>query len=217
MSLLLFLDYCGVAVFAATGALAASRKQLDIIGFIFLGVLTGIGGGTIRDVILGQTPVFWVVQPAYLTVAALTAVAIYLSAHKVWSRYVWLLWLDAIGLAAYSVIGAAKGLALGVPPLIAVVTGVMTATFGGILRDIVAGEPSVLLRPEIYVTSALCGAAAYVLAISAGTPAEAAAIGAAILAFLVRGGALAFGWKFPVYKTRPGREPDEVVKNRRKK
>jgi uncharacterized membrane protein YeiH len=216
MSLLQFLDYCGVAVFAATGALAASRKQLDIIGFIFLGVLTGIGGGTIRDVILGQTPVFWVVQPAYLIVATLTAVAIYFLAHTVWSRYVWLLWLDAIGLAAYCVIGAAKGLALGVPPLIAVVTGFMTATFGGILRDMVAGEPSVLLRPEIYVTAALAGSSTYVLAISAGSPAEAAAIGAAILAFLVRGGALAFGWKFPVYRARAGREPDEVVKGRKR-
>jgi uncharacterized membrane protein YeiH len=216
MSLLQFLDYCGVAVFAATGALAASRKQLDIIGFVFLGVLTGIGGGTLRDVILGQTPVFWVVQPAYLTVATLTAVAIYFLAHRVWSRYIWLLWLDAIGLAAYCVIGAAKGLALGVPPLIAVVTGVMTATFGGILRDIVAGEPSVLLRPEIYVTAALAGSSAYVLAISAGTPGEAAAIGAAVLAFLVRGGALAFGWKFRVYKARPGRTPDEVAKERKR-
>ena len=216
MSLLQLLDYCGVAVFAATGALAASRKQLDIIGFVFLGVLTGIGGGTIRDVILGATPVFWVKEPGYLIAASVTAVAIYFLAHRVWSRYVWLLWLDAIGLAAYCVIGAAKGLALGVPPLIAVVTGVMTATFGGILRDMVAGEPSVLLRPEIYVTSALAGASAYVLAIGAGTPSEAAAIGAAVLAFLVRGGALAFGWTFPVYKARPGREPDEVVKRRKR-
>lgn len=215
MTLLQFLDYCGVAVFAATGALAASRKQLDIIGFIFLAVLTGVGGGTLRDVILGQTPVFWVTQPGYLTVATVTAVLIYFTAHRVWSRYLWLLWLDAIGLAAYCVIGAAKGLALGVPPLIAIVTGVMTATFGGILRDMVAGEPSVLLRPEIYVTAALAGASAYVLAVGAGTPGEAAAVGAAVLAFLVRGGALAFGWKFRVYRARPGREPDEVVKPRR--
>ncbi len=216
MTLLQFLDYCGVAVFAATGALAASRKQLDIIGFVFLAILTGIGGGTVRDLILGATPVFWVGQPGYLTVATVTAVLVYFTAHRVWSRYVVLLWLDAIGLAAYCVIGAAKGLALGAPPLIAVVTGVMTATFGGILRDIVAGEPSVLLRPEIYVTAALTGSATYVLAIGAGTPAEAAAVGAAILAFLVRGGALAFGWKFPVYRARAGREPEEIERLRKR-
>ncbi len=216
MTLLQFLDYCGVAVFAATGALAASRKQLDIIGFVFLAILTGIGGGTVRDLILGATPVFWVGQPGYLTVATATAVLVYFTAHRVWSRYVVLLWLDAIGLSAYCVIGAAKGLALGVPSLIAVVTGVMTATFGGILRDIVAGEPSVLLRPEIYVTAALTGSASYVLAIGAGTPAEAAAVGAAILALLVRGGALAFGWKFPVYRARAGREPEEIERLRKK-
>ncbi len=216
MTLLQFLDFCGVAVFAATGALAASRKQLDIIGFIFLGILTGVGGGTVRDLILGATPVFWVGQPGYLTVATVTAVLVYFTAHRVWSRYVVLLWLDAIGLAAYCVIGAAKGLALGAPPLIAVVTGVMTATFGGILRDIVAGEPSVLLRPEIYVTAALTGSATYVLAIGAGTPAGAAAVGAAILAFLVRGGALAFGWKFPVYRARAGRQPEEIERLRKR-
>jgi uncharacterized membrane protein YeiH len=216
MSLLQFLDYCGVAVFAATGALAASRKQLDIIGFVFLAILTGIGGGTVRDLILGATPVFWVGQPGYLTVATATAVLVYFTAHRVWSRYIVLLWLDAIGLAAYSVIGAAKGLALGVPPLIAVVTGVMTATFGGILRDIVAGEPSVLLRPEIYVTAALTGSAVYVVLANLDVPNALATLAAMAAAFAVRGGALAFGWTFPVYKARAGREPEEIERLRKK-
>jgi Glycine transporter len=137
MTILQLLDYAGVAVFAATGALAASRRQMDMIGFIFLAIVTGVGGGTLRDLILGETPVFWVKEPNYLIVAAATAIIVYFTAHLVWSRYVWLLWLDAVGLSAYCVIGAAKGLALGVPAPIAVVTGVMTATFGGILRDIV--------------------------------------------------------------------------------
>ena len=214
MSLIQFLDYCGIAVFAATGALAASRKQLDIIGFIFLGVMAAVGGGTVRDLILGATPVFWVTQPGYLTVAVATAVAVYFTAHLVWSRYLVLVWLDAIGLAAYCVIGAAKGLALGVAAPIAIVTGIMTATFGGILRDILSGEPSVLMRPEIYVTAALAGSTVYVVALSAGTPEAAAAVAGAVIAFLVRGGALAFGWKFPVYHARPGRAPDEVLKPR---
>ena len=210
MNLLQLLDYAGVAVFAATGALAASRKQLDIIGFIFLAILASVGGGTVRDVVLGQTPVFWVSQPGYLLVASATAILVYFTAHLVWSRYLWLLWLDTIGLAAYCVIGAAKGLALGVPAPIAVVAGVMTATFGGILRDIVAGEPSVLMRPEIYVTAALAGASIYTLLISAGVPAGIAVIIAVACAFIVRGGALYFGWKFPTYKARAGREPEEV-------
>jgi uncharacterized membrane protein YeiH len=210
MSLLQLLDYAGVAVFAATGALAASRKQIDLIGFIFLAIVTGVGGGTVRDVILGQTPVFWVRQPDYLIVATATAVIVYFTAHLVWSRYLWLLWLDAIGLGAYCVIGAAKGLALGFSAPIAVVTGIITATFGGILRDIVTGEPSVLMRREIYVTAALLGASVYTLLHQYGAPELWAALAAAACAFLLRGGALHFGWTFPVYRARAGRTPEEV-------
>lgn len=219
MNLLQLLDYAGVAVFAATGALAASRKQLDVIGFIFLAILASVGGGTVRDVVLGQMPVFWVSQPGYLLVATATAVLVYFTAHLVWSRYLWLLWLDTIGLSAYCVIGAAKGLALGVPAPIAVVAGVMTATFGGILRDIVAGEPSVLMRPEIYVSAAVVGAAIYTALIYAGVPAGIAVVIGVASAFIVRGGALHFGWKFPTYKARAGRgldEVDEILKTKKK-
>jgi uncharacterized membrane protein YeiH len=210
MTLLQLLDYAGVAVFAATGALAASRKQIDLIGFIFLAIVTGVGGGTLRDVILGQTPVFWVREPGYLIVATATAIVVYITAHLVWSRYLWLLWLDAIGLGAYCVIGAAKGLALGFSAPIAVVTGIMTATFGGILRDIVTGEPSVLMRREIYVTAALLGASVFTLLSQTGLADVWAAPIAAAAAFLLRGGALHFGWTFPVYRTREGRTPEEV-------
>lgn len=217
MTILQLLDYAGVAVFAATGALAASRKQIDIIGFIFLAIVTGVGGGTLRDIILGATPVFWVVQPGYLIVAAATAVIVYFTAHLVWSRYLWLLWLDTIGLSAYCVIGAAKGLALGVPAPIAVVTGVMTATFGGILRDIVTGEPSVLMRREIYVTAALIGASCYTILNEINAPVLPATLISALAAFMVRGGALHFGWKFPVYRARAGRTPEEVSEQKKLK
>jgi uncharacterized membrane protein YeiH len=215
MTILQLLDYAGVAVFAATGALAASRRQMDLIGFIFLAIVTGVGGGTLRDVILGRLPVFWVGEPAFLIAAAATAVIVYFTAHLVWSRYVWLLWLDAVGLSAYCVIGAAKGLALGAPAPIAVVTGVMTATFGGILRDIVTGEPSVLMRREIYLTAALAGASAYTLLAQIGAPSAPAILVSALAAFLVRGGALHFGWKFPVYRARRGRTAEEVAEEKK--
>jgi uncharacterized membrane protein YeiH len=217
MTILQLLDYSGVAVFAATGALAASRRQMDMIGFIFLAIVTGVGGGTLRDLVLGDLPVFWVDEPAFLIVAAATAVMVHFTAHLVWSRYVWLLWLDAIGISAYCVIGAAKGLALGVPAPIAVVTGIMTATFGGILRDIVTGEPSVLMRREIYLTAALAGASLYVVLHLFGAPALPATLVSALAAFAVRGGALHFGWQFPVYRARAGRQQDDVVKRRRPK
>ena len=105
-----FLDYIGVAVFAATGALVASRKQLDLLGFVWFAAFTGIGGGTLRDLVLGQTPVFWVKEPFYLIVCALIGLIVFFTAHLVESRYRVLLWLDAVGIAAYCVMGAAKGL-----------------------------------------------------------------------------------------------------------
>lgn len=209
MNPILLLDYAGVAVFAATGALAASRKQLDVIGFLFLANVTGIGGGTFRDLILDQ-PVFWVANPAYVQVCSAIAVLVFFTAHLVELRYRLLLWLDAVGLSAYAVMGAAKGLAATGSPTIAIITGMLTATFGGILRDLLTGEPSVLLKPEIYVTSAMAGAAVFTAADLVGLPTPISAITAFAVAFLIRAGAIRFGWSFPAYRSRPGRRPEDI-------
>jgi uncharacterized membrane protein YeiH len=211
MNLLQFLDYSAIALFAATGALSASRKQRDLIGFIFLAALTGIGGGTCRDVILGQFPIAWVGNPDYLLVCVVVGIVVYFTAHLFESRYRLLLWFDAVGMSAYSALGAAKGLAVSGSPVVAIVTGMLTATFGGILRDIVAGEPSVLLRPEIYVSAALVGAGVYTGAERLGFGQGICFLVAMLAAFVIRGGALKFGWTFPVYKARPGRDPDDVM------
>ncbi|GCA48196.1 MULTISPECIES: trimeric intracellular cation channel family protein [Sinorhizobium] len=211
MPILEFLDYAGVAIFAATGALSASRKQLDIIGYLFLASATGIGGGTIRDLVLGATPVFWVVNPNFIIVCAAVAVAVFLTSHLLESRYRMLVWLDALGLSAYCVMGAAKGLAATGSPIVALVTGALTATFGGVLRDLLAGEPSVLLRPEIYVSAALIGAGAFVLASLVGLPLVAASALGVVTAFAVRGGALRYGWTLPTGKAGPGRDPKDVM------
>ncbi|MFC3723228.1 trimeric intracellular cation channel family protein [Neoaquamicrobium sediminum] len=209
MDQIIFLDYAGVAVFAATGALAASRKELDVIGFLFLASVTGVGGGTFRDLIL-DVPVFWVQNHDYLLVCAAIAVAVYFSAHLIESRYRLLLWLDAVGLAAYCVFGAWKGLVVTGSAMVAIVMGMLTATFGGILRDILSGEPSVLLRPEIYVTSAMAGAVTFTVLDIAGLPLLLSAAPAFLVAFAIRGGALRFGWSFPPYKSRPGRRPEDI-------
>ncbi|AEH86265.1 MULTISPECIES: trimeric intracellular cation channel family protein [Mesorhizobium] len=203
------LDYAGIAVFAATGALAASRKQLDVIGFLFLASVTGIGGGTFRDLIL-NVPVFWVGNRDYVLICAVVAVLVFFTAHRVESRYRLLLWLDAVGLAAFSVMGAAKGLAITGSPVVSIITGMLTATFGGILRDLLAGEPSVLLKPEIYVTAALAGAAIFTLGDVAGLPQLVSGLAGFAVALAVRGGALRFGWAFPSYKSRPGRRPEDI-------
>jgi uncharacterized membrane protein YeiH len=209
MSPLQLLDYACMAVCAATGALAASRRQVDMLGFVFLAIITGVGGGTLRDITLGAAPVFWVRQPEYLVVAAAAAVIVYFSAHLIWPRYLWLLWLDNIALSVYCVFGAAKGLELGAPAPIAVVAGVMTATIGGILRDIVIGQPSALMQREIYITAALAGAGVYTILSVFGAPIVTAALIAFLAAFTVRGGALCYGWKFPTFCSRAGRMPDE--------
>jgi uncharacterized membrane protein YeiH len=209
MNPILILDYAGIAVFAATGALAASRKQVDMIGFLFFAAITGIGGGTVRDLVL-DVPVFWVANPDYLVICVVTAVIVYFTAHLFESRYKLLLWLDAIGLAAYCVFGAWKAYSVTGSPVIAVVMGVITASFGGILRDQMAGEPNILLQREIYITAALVGSAAYTGLAMAGLPVMAAALPAALAAFAIRGGALKFGWSFPPYKARPGRKPEDI-------
>ena len=194
-----FLDYAGVAVFAATGALAAARKRMDIIGFLFLASITGVGGGTLRDLILGLTPVFWVRDSFNLIVCAATAFIMYLAARSVSHRYKLLLWLDAIGLSAYAVLGAEIGLNSGAEGIVAIITGVMTATFGGIIRDVVSHEPTILLSREIYITAAMTGATAHVVLVHFGVDNFISAMIAASIAFILRGGAMRFGWTLPAY------------------
>ena len=116
------LDFAGVAVFAATGALAAAREKHDLVTFAFFGAITGVGGGTLRDLLIGA-PVFWVQDWRYIAVCVLAATAFWMLGARTW-RFRALLWLDAVGLAAYGVMGAAKAASYGVAPLICVVMGV---------------------------------------------------------------------------------------------
>lgn len=208
-SLLAGLDLIAVAVFALTGALVASRKQMDVVGFLWLGIITAVGGGTVRDLLLG-VPVFWIRQPAYVVVSIVASFAVYFGAHLVHSRYRLILWLDAVGLALVTIAGTAKGLDAGAGPVNAVVMGVITAAAGGIIRDILGHEPSIILRKEIYVTAAVAGAVVYVGAIGLGGGRPAATVLGILFAFGVRGMAIARGWSLPTYRARPGREPDDV-------
>lgn len=204
---LILFDYAGVVLFAATGALTASRRQLDMIGFVFLATLTGIGGGSVRDVVLGQ-PIFWVEQPLYLTACVVTAIAVYGTAHLLESRYNVLQWLDASALALFSVLGAYKGFLVTDSTIIAILTGAMTSTLGGILRDILAGEPNAVTRQEIYVSAAVIGAAVYVSLRNLGMEGIVPALAGGLASFGLRAGALAFGWILPRYHPKPGRPPD---------
>ncbi len=188
-------DYLGVGVFAVTGALAAARSRHDVVTFAAFAIVTGVGGGTLRDLLIGM-PVFWVHASGYLYVCLAAAGAVWLLGGQHW-RSDALIWLDAVGLAAYGVLGAAKALAAGVPPPVAVVMGTLTATFGGILRDLFAGEPSVLLRREIYISAAVLAATVFVAADSLGLDAVLAGLVAFCAGFVLRAGAIVRGWTLP--------------------
>ena len=189
------LDYLGVAVFAITGALAAARSRHDVITFAAFAILTGIGGGTLRDLLIG-VPVFWVHRSGYIYVCLAAAGAVWLLGEQRW-RSSALAWFDAVGLAAYAVLGAAKALGVGVSPPVAVVMGTLTATFGGIMRDLIAGQPSVLLKREIYITAAVLAATVFVAATTLGLEPNIAAVVGFAAGFGLRAGAIAFGWALP--------------------
>lgn len=206
MTLLAFLDYASVFIFALTGALVASRKQLDLVGFAFVACLTAVGGGTLRDVLLDRNPIFWIAQPAYIGVACAAALIVFLTAHRFESRLKALIWLDSLALAVAVPAGTGVALALGQPVLVVVLMGTITGCMGGLLRDVVLDDvPTVLKQGELYVTAAFAGATvAAFLAPHVVHPLLPLAVCAGVT-WALRAGSLAFGWKLPVYKSRPPR------------
>lgn len=200
------LDYGSVLVFALTGALVASRAQLDMIGFLFMAALTAVGGGTLRDLVLGRDPVFWVAQPELILIAAAAAFVVYWTAPMLESRYRWLLWLDAVALAVAVPAGVGVALAGGFGPVIVVMAGVITGTMGGLMRDVVGNEvPMVLKGSELYLTCAFGGAVTGLLLSWIGLPTAIALTGGGFAVFLMRAGTLIWGWSLPAYKPRPPR------------
>ncbi|HEU0097205.1 MAG TPA: trimeric intracellular cation channel family protein [Allosphingosinicella sp.] len=196
-SALPYLDWAGVAVFACSGALVAAARKQTLVTLIFFAVVTGVGGGTARDLLIGA-PVFWAHSNGHLLVCFAAALAVWASPRRLWKGGA-LDWLDAAGLAAYATYGAAKGIAYGLAPIPAFAMGVITACLGGIVRDVLAGEPSTLMRPELYVTAAALSASLMVALLLAGVPAALAGLAAAAAGFALRAGAIHFGWKLPPY------------------
>lgn len=196
--LLSWLDMAGVAVFAVSGALAAARAKQTIVTFAFFAAVTGIGGGTLRDLLIGA-PVFWVGRSDYLAVCLVAAVAVWVLRADRW-RLASLLWFDAVGMAAYAVIGAAKAHGMGVPPLSSIVMGVLTASIGGIVRDVLAGEPSILLRREIYVSAAALGATTHIVLVNVGVDGTIAGVIGFLAGFGLRALAIGRGLALPGYR-----------------
>jgi uncharacterized membrane protein YeiH len=199
------LDWFGVIVFAITGALVASRKQMDLVGFALLGTVTGIGGGTIRDVVLGLLPVFWVREPAYLVTCVLVSCLVFFPAPygDLQVRAHPAVALQVSALAGRDRAGPVRGLNEA-GSIAAIAMGVITATFGGMVRDVLGGESPVILAREIYVSAALLGASSFILFIGIGVPHDGALISGFMVVLLVRGAALHWAWSLPA----TGRDPD---------
>lgn len=204
-ALLPVLDVIGIAVFALSGALAAAKREQTLVTFTFFAVVTGVGGGTVRDLLIGA-PVFWVHSSWVPLVCLGMALLPWLTPRSWWfgadGNSKALDWFDAIGLASYAVFGTAKALAYDVDPLPAAMMGVITACVGGIIRDVLAHEPSIIMRPELYVTAAALAAGLFVVLLTLGASFWIAATIAALSGFALRGLALYKGIALPSYKSK---------------
>lgn len=204
MTLIAFLDYGSVLIFAITGALVASRAQLDLVGFTFIASLTALGGGTLRDLLLDRNPIFWIANPANLAVGATAAVIVFFTAHLLESRLRTLIWLDSFALAIAVSAGTAVAISSEQSAVIVVLMAMITGCMGGLMRDVVVGEvPLVLKQGELYVSAAFAGGSTAVLAHGLGFETPLVLLTSALVTWVLRAGSLAFGWHLPVYKSTP--------------
>ncbi|MDX2210940.1 MAG: TRIC cation channel family protein [Sphingopyxis sp.] len=196
--LIRLLDLAGIGVFALSGALMAVRLRQTLVTASFFALVTGVGGGSVRDLLIGA-PVFWVQDGAIAAVCIAIALIVWLTPQRWWDGRL-LEWADAVGLAAYSVFGTAKALAWGVPPVPALLMGVITGCVGGIIRDLLAGVPSIIVRPEIYVTAAALASGLFLLLLWVGTTLPVAAVAGAMAGFILRGAAIRWSLALPAYR-----------------
>lgn len=185
------------AVFAISGALDAARQKMDILGFMLIGTATGLGGGTLRDVLLGKLPVLWIREPIWIIVCLIASAVTYFIAPKLASLSRALIWMDAVGIALFAVVGTEIALVFGTSPLIAVCMGVMTASFGGIARDLLCGSNLTLMNEELYITTMLAGSVTYLTLGELNLPDNYDLIGGFLVALILRALAIVFKLKLP--------------------
>ena len=196
--LLRWLDIAGLAVFAVSGVLVAVRKRVDFVGACFFALVTAVGGGTLRDLLIGA-PVFWMDDASPVVLCVGIAIAAWLVPLRWWPERA-LEWFDAAGLAAYAVYGASKALQFGVAPISAVAAGVITGCVGGVIRDVTDGVPSILMRHELYVTAALLAAFLFVALTWVGLAAPWPAAVGVLAGFALRGAAIRWKLALPPHR-----------------
>lgn len=198
-SLLFYLNLSGTVVFALSGAMSAARRRFDLSGVVLVACVVGVGGGTLRDLLLGLTPVFWVQEPLWLGIAAATGAVFFVVGRRWQPPYHLFLTADALGLGTFTVIGVDKALGLGLHPAIAVLMGALTGVGGGFLRDVLCGEIPLILRKEIYITAALAGGALLVLLSPAAPVGLGATLACLVLVVGLRLAAIHWNLNLPVF------------------
>lgn len=206
------LEHFAVAVAAVSGVLAARGKHVDLFGVLVLALVTAFGGGTVRDLMVGDLPVAWIRDAHFVTtVSAAAVVTFFLARYHYMPRHL-LLVADAVGLALFTVTGARKALAFEIAPANAVVLGVITGVAGGMIRDVLAGEIPMVFRPQIYLyaTAAILGATIFVIMAKAGFPSQTALLAGACVTLLLRLAAIHWKLRLPVFSERE----NEIVHQR---
>lgn len=195
-----WLDLAGVMIFALTGALVAAKERQTLVTLSFFALVTGVGGGTIRDLLIGAK-VFWIEDPLVAPICLGVAIFAWFTPTRWWEgRFLSI--ADGAGLAAYAVLGSAKALEYGVPAVPAVLMGIITGTAGGMIRDVLAGRPSILMRPELYVTAAALSACLTVIGELAGLSNWGTWTAAAVAGFALRLAAIMMNLALPSYDER---------------
>ena len=197
---ILSFDYLGTFAFAVSGALAAAEKKLDLFGAVFLGFVTAIGGGTMRDMMIGNSPVSWLQDPVYFYVIVAAVAATFLFTKTILSFSKALFFFDTIGISVFTVIGIQKGLHAGIHPPLAVMMGILTAVMGGIIRDVLCNEIPLIFHKEIYATACLAGGVFFVLFVFINMPEPFTAFIAAGVIFTIRSLSVRKGWALPRFK-----------------
>lgn len=163
LSFFTVLDILGTVAFAISGALAAMNRKLDLFGIFIIAFVTSIGGGTLRDALIGNTPVMWMENPIYIYFIGVVTIIAIIIRNKIYYLKTSLFLFDTIGLGVFTITGVETGLQNNLDPIICIALGAMTGTFGGVIRDILCNEIPVIFRKEIYATASITGALVFII------------------------------------------------------
>lgn len=200
MELLRIIDIAGIAAFSIAGAFAAMEKKLDVFGIFIIAFVTALGGGTLRDVLIGEVPVRWMYDLSQGAIVLLSAAAAMVFTNALKSFHKTLLLFDSLGLGFFTILGIRKGISLELHPVVCIVLGTITACFGGVIRDILLNNIPLIFQKEIYATACIFGGLVYFLLLKMGVPElplEAVCIAAIVVLRLL---AIRYNWQLPAQK-----------------